>query len=316
MSSSSQSPLTFREFHTSFPDQESCVDFLAKVRWPKGFRCPVCSGSSAWRLACRPLWECRDCGRQTSVTSGTVMHRSRQPLTTWMYALWLLAVRKTSISALQFQRESGLRSYRTAWTMLHKLRCSLGERKTFPLHRGIVEVDESIVGGGGKGVARRLGLGGAWIVLAIERLEIDRGDKSYQASGSARAAVTFDTRATTLQGFVVDSVRAGTRVATDGWGAYKGLAERDYQLEMHVQHGKREVMDEHLPKVHLFFSNLKAWLNGTFHGASSKYLARYVDEFVYRFNRRSLPNLFDYFCRRAMQTTWTAAARLAPELTT
>ena len=87
-------------------------------------------------------------------------------------------------------------------------------------------------------------------------------------------------------------------------------------IEMHVQHGKREVMDEHLPKVHLFFSNLKAWINGTFHGASSKYLARYVDEFVYRFNRRSLPNLFDYFCRRAMQTTWTAAARLAPELMT
>ncbi len=152
MSSSSQSPLTFREFHTAFPDEDSCADFLANVRWPDGFRCPVCSGSSAWRLACRPLWECRDCGRQTSVTSGTVMHRSRQPLTTWMYALWLLAVRRTSISALQFQRESGLRSYRTAWTMLHKLRCSLGERKTFPLHRGIVEVDESIVGGGGKGV--------------------------------------------------------------------------------------------------------------------------------------------------------------------
>jgi hypothetical protein len=100
-----------------------------------------------------------------------------------MYALWLLAVRKTSISALQFQRESGLRSYRTAATMLHKLRCSLGERKAFPLHRGVVEVDESIVGGGGKGVARRLGPGGAWIVLAIERLEIDRGDKRYQASG-------------------------------------------------------------------------------------------------------------------------------------
>ena len=92
-----------------------------------------------------------------------------------------------------------------------------------------------------------------------------------------------------------------------GGAAYKGLAERGYQLEMHVQHGKREVMDQHLPKVHLFFSNLKAWLNGTFHGASSKYLARYVDEFVYRFNRRSLPNLFDYFCRRAMQSTWTGA---------
>ena len=99
-------------------------------------------------------------------------------------------------------------------------------------------------------------------------------------------------------------------------GAYKGLAERGYQLEMHVQHGKRDVMDQHLPKVHLFFSNLKTWLNGTFHGASSKYLARYVDEFVYRFNRRSLPNLFDYFCRRAMQSTWTGAAGLAPGLTT
>jgi hypothetical protein len=200
--------------------------------------------------------------------------------------------------------------------MLHKLRCSLGERNTFPLYRGVVEVDESIVGGGGKGVARRLGPGGAWIVLAIERLEIDRGNKRYQASGSARATVTLDTRATTLQGFVVDVVRTGTRVATDGWGADKGLAERGYQLEMHVQHGKREVMDQHLPKVHLFFSNLKAWLNGTFHGASSKYLARYLDEFVYRFNRRALPNLFDYFCRRAMRGAWTAAVRLAPEPTT
>jgi hypothetical protein len=129
MSSSSQSPLTFREFHASFPDEAACVDFLAKVRWPNGFRCPACSSSNAWRLACRPLWECP----------------------------------------------------------------------------GIVEVDESIVGGGGKGVVRRLGPGGAWIVLAIERLEIDRGDKRYQASGSPRATVTSDTRATTLQDFVVDA---------------------------------------------------------------------------------------------------------------
>jgi len=150
-----RSPTSFREFHSMFPDEESCVDYLASWRWPDGFVCPACGCQRSVRLRCRPLWECGGCRRQTSVTAGTVMHRTRVPLSTWLYAIWQLAGRKVSISATQLQRDTGLRSYGTASTLLHKLRRALDEREQeHPLGAPAVEVDESKVFGRGKGEGR------------------------------------------------------------------------------------------------------------------------------------------------------------------
>ncbi len=182
------SPSNFREFHAMFPDDEACIEYLAAWRWPDGFVCPRCSGRTADRLNCRPLWECRGCGRQTSVTAGTVMHRTRLPLSTWLYAIWQLAVRKVSISAKQLQQEVGIGSYGSAWALLHKVRLVLGEHEdAWPLRGDAVEVDETKVFGRGRPggrIGRGLSVGSAWIVAAVERYECSRGSKTWQASGS------------------------------------------------------------------------------------------------------------------------------------
>jgi len=184
------SPVTFRDFHRMFPDDEACIDYLARWRWPEGFVCPRCDGSRAVRLRTRPLWQCSSCRRQTSVTAGTVLHRTKLPLTTWLYALWLMARPKVSISALQFARETGIASYKSAWGLLHKVRLVLSEGDEYPLDRGAVEVDESMLPGVG-GHRRHLGRGGAWILAAIER--IDRpGRRSRAGSARLRAAPRVD----------------------------------------------------------------------------------------------------------------------------
>ncbi len=127
MPATPSSPSTWLGFADMFPDETSCEQWLAEWRWPDGFRCPACDGQDAYRLASRPLWQGCSCRRQTSLTAGTALHRTKLPLRIWLYALWLIAIRKVSISALQLQRETGLGSYKTAWLLLHKVRATLEE---------------------------------------------------------------------------------------------------------------------------------------------------------------------------------------------
>ncbi len=316
MSRYPDSPATFREFHQMFPDDAACVAYLASWRWPDGFVCPACSSRRHCRLRTRPLWECLDCGHQASVTAGTVLHRTRLPLTTWLYAIWVLAVRRTSVSALQLQRETGIGSYKSAWGLLHKVRRVLGESEAYKLHRGVVEVDESKVGCRGRGVARAMPPGGAWVVAAVERVVVERGERRWLASGSARVEVIPDTRGETLRPFVHRSVRPGATVVTDGWSPYRKLAGQGYVHEAHVLHDDRAVVEAVQPKVHLLFSNAKTWLNGTFHGVSARYLGGYLAEFTYRFNRRRRKqSIFGFVARRVMRGSWTSFEGLKPEAT-
>lgn len=140
MSSTSQ-PLLFR-FQKAFPDEQSCVDFLFELRWPEGFVCPGCGGGRAVLLQSRAwTYECIDCGRQTSITAGTVMHRSRQPLTVWFWAAHLMATHSNGMSALQLRSQLGI-SYRTAWLLAQKLRRSMIDPQREPLD-GVVEIDQT-----------------------------------------------------------------------------------------------------------------------------------------------------------------------------
>jgi hypothetical protein len=314
------SPSTFREFRRMFPDEAACIDYLARWRWPDGFRCPRCGGEAADRLRCRPLWECRACRLQTSVTAGTALHRSHLPLSTWLYAIWLLAVRKVSTSALQLQREAGIGSYGSAWALLHKVRLLLSERgDAWPLRGDAVEVDETKVFGRGREsgrIGRRLAPGSAWIVAAVERFERSRGNRRWQASGSARVARIPDTTGATLCDFVQNSVEPGALVVTDGWGAYADLSKRGFRREATVLHKNNHLAATVQPKVHLFFSNLKALLVGTYHGISVRYLDRYLAEYAYRFNRRHhKAAVFGYVARRLMRAPWTSIPGLRPEAT-
>ncbi len=312
------SPSSFREFSAMFPDEASCIEYLSLWRWPDGFVCPRCDGRDSVRLRSRPLWECKNCGRQTSVTAGTVLHRTRMPLTTWLYAMWQFSIRKTSISAKQLQRETGLASYGSAWTLLHKLRRALDEDEgSYLLDAASIEVDETKVFGLGKAegrVGRRLPAHCAWIVAAVERIDCGHGEKTWQASGSARVQVIEDTTAETLCGFVERTVVKGRTIVTDGWSSYNPLPKRGYHHVGTTLGKDHALADAIQPKVHLFFSNLKALLIGTFHGISIRYLADYLREVVYRFNRRSLGHeLFGYVVRRAMTRPWVRADKLQPE---
>lgn len=310
-----KSPTTFLEFSRMFPDDAACVEWMAQWRWPDGFVCPACGHTKATRLRTRRLWQCcsPDCRHQTSVTAGTALHRSKQPLMVWLYALWLLAVRKVSISALQLQRETGIGQYRTAWNLLHKVRATLDESDDYPLSRGSIEVDESQVGGRGTGGGRQLGLGGRWVVIAVERIPVTKGEKSYVAAGAARACVAWSTDGATLNAFITAAIRKGSKVVTDGWSGYSRLTKKGFVHSAEVTHSDGEIVEVVQPKVHLLFSNFKVWLNGTFHGVSGSYLDKYLREYIYRFNRRNKgAGLFGFFVRRVVSAPWTSNAALRP----
>ena len=148
-------PLTLAEFERRFAAPEACRAYLVQLRWPEGFRCPKCGGTKAWAVRVRPmLFHCASCGRQTSVTAGTIFQDTRTPLPTWFRAMWWVASQKTGASAIGLQQVLGLGSYETAWTWLHKLRRAMVRPGRDRL-TGRVEVDEAFIGGVEEGVRGR-----------------------------------------------------------------------------------------------------------------------------------------------------------------
>jgi len=238
------------------------------------------------------------------VTAGTVFHRTRTPLRKWFAAAWLIGQDKRGVSALFLARELALR-YDTAWLMAHKLRHGLSERPEYPLD-GLIEIDESYYGGRGKPESRGRGLtdpNKSLMAIAVETVPASprQGEgikKSHFVAGSARIAVLPAATAADLGGFVRGAAKPGARIITDGLKSYDGLADsfRHYSI---VQDGGKNA-DAVLPIVHVLFSNVKTWLNGTFHGVSAKHLPRYAREWNYRFNRRRrIADLTDFLLRRA-----------------
>ena len=288
-----QFPSTLIEFQDRFPDEESCWQYLRSVRWPHGFRCPRCQGRESSFIQTRRLEQCRRCRYQASVTAGTVLHRSRVGLRVWLLGIFFVARHKKGISALQFQRDTGLGSYQTAWTLMHKLRSSLG-RRTGALLSGLVEADEAFVGGPRSGKRGRGAFNKSLVAVVIER--------RAHSAGSVQFDVVPDGSWDSLGPFVRGVIEgANTTVLTDGWVGYRPLAESGVDHEPTAQHSPVRA-SELLPWVHVAISNLKTWLRGTFHGVSHKHLARYLAEFAYRFNRRWREDqLFQFVARRAVR---------------
>jgi transposase-like protein len=271
------------EFQHRFADERACLGYLAASRWPEGYRCPRCGGEKAWVLERRQLWECAACGHQASVTAGTVLHGTRTPLTLWFWGAYLVATHTPGISAVQLKRQLGLSRYETAWLMLQKLRRAMVAPEREPLKRE-VEVDEFFVGGVEDGThgARQRGQKS----LCTGAIEV-RG----KGSGRLRLGVVPDASARSLGGFVAASVERGAIVRTDAWPGYAGLRGLGFD---HRPRSKRALRaagcDEDLvPRLHRAVSNLKSWLRGTHRSVSSDHLQVYLDEFVFRFNRRGSP---------------------------
>ena len=289
------------DFQRLFPDDASCRAYLFRSRWPEGFRCPACGSGQATELPKRLLWQCVPCRHQVSITAGTVLHKTRTPLHLWFWAAYLTSTATPGISALQLQRQLGLSRYETAWMLLHKLRRAMVAPDRTPL-TGTVEVDDAYVGGtdslrtGGRDV---LGTA-AIVVIAVEV----RGS----GPGRLRMEVIGDLSADALCGFVEDNVAVGSTVRTDAWQGFKRLATLGYNHEStSLRAGRLRGVDglAVLPRIHLVISNLKTWLRGTYRGVSEEQLQAYLDEFVFRFNRRRTP-------MAAFQTLLGIGARVPP----
>lgn len=284
----SSTPTTLLDMCRHFSTEEACVNYIFQMRWPEGFVCPKCQSTGGYLLTNRPKIECSNpkCRYQISVTAGTVMHRSKQDLRIWFWGAYLVSTLTPGISAVQFQRQLGLSRYETAYNMLHKLRSSLVAPNRELLLRE-VEVDEAYIGSEEEGVPGRGSKEKILIVCAVELIRwVDKKTGNERVRpGRIRFRVIPNASSNSLVPFVKQNVKAGAVVHTDGWSGYSPLSKEQYDHRAVVQgRGKNAV---YMPHVHTMFSNLKAWLLGTYHGSvQKKHMQAYLNEFVYRFNRR------------------------------
>lgn len=269
-----------------FGTDVDCRDYLEWLRWPDGFVCAECAYAGGWRLA-DGRWMCARCGHRTSVTAGTIFDRTRTPLTVWFLACWEFATAKDGISALSMQRTLQIGSYQTAWAMLHRLRQVL-VRPGRELLSGFVEVDETFIGGKEPGLAGGRARGKKSLVAIAIEVTPPKG------FGRCRMAVIEDASAGTLHRFITDHIAPGSTVITDGWSGYQGIERSGYVHDRRSQRAaasRGEDPGELLPGVHRVAALVKRWLLSTHQGAvEPDHLASYLDEFVFRFNRRTSRN--------------------------
>lgn len=263
-------PRNLGQFRRRFPDDEACLRYLVETRWPDGFRCPACGAELAWFLERRRLWQCRACRHQSSVTAGTVLHRSRVPLSDWFTAAYLVASLKPGVSALQLAQQLGVH-YETAWLMLHKLRRAMVNPGRGRLS-GEVEVDETWIGGrqagltGGRQRAGRKALLVAGAVEVRTKPLLPNGKTPPHPTwlGRLRLEVIPDTSQVTLSGFIGRSVEPGATIISDAWTGYGGLVGLGFTHRPLSERAMRRAgLDaDAVPGVHRVFSNLKdlaAW---------------------------------------------------------
>src|SRR6476469_5026368 len=270
-------PATYQQLLEWFPDNQSCLDYLAGLRWPEGFVCPRCGEREFWRTG-PGLWMCRSCGRRTSVTAGTIFDRTRTPLSTWFAAIWFLTSQKNGMSALGLQRVLGFGSYETAWAWMHKLRRAMVRPERDKLS-GIVELDETMIVGATRNSGGGYGDKVA-VMLAIE-------DNEPRSLGRVRLAVADHPGTRQLVDFATTVIEPGSTIRTDGARTLRQLADLGYTHEFTL--GSRAPDQASvLPGVHLVASLLKRWLIGTLHfRVEEQHLPYYLDEYTFRFNRRT-----------------------------
>jgi len=272
-------PRTLREFNAWFPDEEACLDYLVRLRWPGGFICSACGEQRFWRMSKGRNLRCAYCRADASITAGTILADTRLPLTTWFAAAWYATGTKQGVSALGFQRMLGLGSYETAWALLHKLRRAMIRPGRDKL-AGEVEADETYVGGlaehkRGRGAAKK-----AIVSVAVEKRGL--------GMGRVRLARIADVKAATLLAALADAVEPGAVIYTDHFPGYSGLAAAGYIHYPTAISSSGDPAHVVMPRVHRIASLLKRWLLGTHQGAvRPQHLDDYLAEFAFRFNRRS-----------------------------
>ena len=274
----SKYPNTLQDFIDSFPTEDACREYLALIRWGEGFVCPSCDHTQAWKQA-RHVLRCARCKRDVSVTAGTLFQDTHIPLRLWFQALWSVVSQKQGVSALGLSRILGIDRYETAWRMLKKIRRAMVRPDRERLS-GIVEVDEILLGGKRKNHDGRTAVGKVLVLVAAEY-------KSNRTIGRIRMRIIPSASETSIFAALKTMVDPGSMIRTDGWAGYQNLPEQGYD---HIPIKRKPSVpgDDPTPLIHRISSLLKRWLMGTHHGrVETTHLSSYLDEFVFRFNRRT-----------------------------
>jgi transposase-like protein len=296
-------PSTHRKFIQQFQDDQACAAFLEQLRWPDGFCCPACQTIGVpWRQT-RGRLVCAACRHQTSVTTNTILEKTRMPLTTWFDAAWHLTTAKSGLSAKTLEKTLGT-SYVTAWAILQRFRVAMVRSEREKLS-GIVEVDETLIGGVKQGGKRGRGTSNSVVAIAVELME-------PMGFGRIRMRHIENASGTNLDAFVCDAITKGATVHTDGWTGYNGLSGLGYQHKKTILSSSGDPAHVSMPGVHRVASLLKRWILGTHQGSVvPEHLQSYLEEFTFRFNRRTSKNRGLVFYRLMEQAMATKPVTLS-----
>lgn len=266
------------EFEDSFHTEAQCVDFFKRIRWSHGFVCGKCGTNEFWKQT-RGRFTCKSCKHETTLYSGTMFEGSRLKLRLWYRAIWWVINQKHGTSAARLQKGLGIKSYRTAWLLLHKIRQAMVDPKRSKVS-GNVEIDEAWIGGKKQGARKKGGKGNPIVIVAIEYFPTHLG--------RVRMGHIDINDTPSIVEFAVQNIEQGSHLYSDEWAAYLRLRSIGYKLTQAKSSGVDHEETKVLPRVHLVISLLKNWLAGTHHGrVEKKHLQVYLDEFTFRFNRRN-----------------------------
>lgn len=271
--------ISFADFRKRFVDESSCKNYLYKLRFPNGFVCPNC-GCTLYSFVKRRggKFQCRNCRKQTSLTAGTVMHKTHLSMTTWFWAIYLCARDKRGISATQLAAELEL-SYETAWYLLIRIRRAMSQRDCDYLLSGIVEMDDTYLDAAKEGSKRGRGTSKVNVMVAISKDEDGR-------PCFLKMKIIENLRGETVGAFAKENIKEGSTIQSDSYHSYKKPLSENYNHEFEVYDSNKDM----LHWLHMVVGNAKAFILGTYHGNCRANLQAVLDEFCYRFNRRYAKN--------------------------
>jgi len=296
------------EFQKAFATETDCLNHLRQMRWPTGFVCPGCGHTDAWYISTRKVMDCKGCRTKTSITAGTIFHKTRTPMLKWYWLIYRMATDRVGTSVVEMQRLLDIKDYKTAWLMAHKVRKAMADRDSRYTLAGLVELDDSFFGPPGS----RPGRGSERKNTVLCAVSLYRDAAGRRKPGFAHMRVVEDASAKSIEEFL-ERLGCGStteegrellqKIRSDGWKSYakaakdKDLAHCKVVLRTPADAGRL------LPWVHRVISNAKSVIRGTHRGVSPKHLQSYLSEVCYRFNRRFWEKeLFDRLIRACVST--------------
>jgi len=287
-------PMNILEFQKMFPDEVACLKYLERMRWSGGFCCIKCSQvGEPFRISKRPrVLKCRACHYETSITAGTVMHRSKIDILVWFWAAHLVSTQTPGVSALELQKKLGIDRYETAFQILHKLRSAMVRPNRDKIgEEWPLELDVVYVGGKTKsGISGKTSQTPVIIAVELRQREIrdpvTKKIKQRARAGRIRLQKLPNKSAVGVNQFAQKCIAPGASIVSDDGAEFSGLKKLGFKHEAVAMRGDKIKMDSTLPMISVVTANLKTWIDGTFHGVLKKHLQAYLDEFMFRFNRR------------------------------